>query len=59
MEQLQVWLLPQANEVSQKISNNICELQNDCCFTSANLTQESLLWPTLTGNRQKKEFQEI
>ena len=30
-----------------------------CCFPSASLTQESLLWCILTRNRQKKESQEI
>lgn len=34
MEQLQAWLLSYANELSQQVSGNVCELKNGGCLPS-------------------------
>lgn len=53
-------LLLHADLVSQPISDNTREPQNRCGFLLPPvLTQEPLLWPTLPGSIQEREFWEM
>lgn len=64
IEQLQVQLLFHTNKVnvSQPISNNMCELQDGCSSTrptTCQISQEFSLQLTLIWNIQQREFREM